>query len=44
MKAEPTASGTGATGTPDPREDTRADTHLIRSLLIGIFILMAVYA
>ncbi|TIT18739.1 MAG: AI-2E family transporter, partial [Mesorhizobium sp.] len=34
----------GATGTPDPREDTRADTHLIRSLLIGIFILMAVYA
>ncbi|RWA61273.1 AI-2E family transporter [Mesorhizobium sp. M4B.F.Ca.ET.190.01.1.1] len=44
MKAEPTASGTGATGTPDPREDIRADTHLIRSLLIGIFILMAVYA
>ena len=45
MKAEPTASGgAGAAGGPDPREAARADTHLMRSLLIGIFILMVVYA
>ena len=45
MKAEPTASGgAGAAGGPDPREAARADTHLMRSLLIGIFILMTVYA
>jgi predicted PurR-regulated permease PerM len=44
MKAEPTASGAGVAENPDPREDVRADTQLMRSLLIGIFILMAVYA
>jgi len=44
MKAEPTASGAGVAGNPDLREDVRADTRLMRSLLIGIFILMAVYA
>lgn len=44
MKAEPTASGAGVAGNPDTREDVRADTRLMRSLLIGIFILMAVYA
>jgi predicted PurR-regulated permease PerM len=44
MKAEPTASGAGVAKNPDPREDVRADTRLMRSLLIGIFILMAVYA
>jgi predicted PurR-regulated permease PerM len=44
MKVEPAALGTGVAETPDPRAETRADTHLMRSLLIGIFILMAVYA
>ena len=44
MKAEPTASGAGVAENPDAREDVRADTRLMRSLLIGIFILMAVYA
>jgi predicted PurR-regulated permease PerM len=44
MKAEPAVSGAGAVEGPDPRAVTRADTHLMRSLLIGIFILMAIYA
>jgi predicted PurR-regulated permease PerM len=44
MKAEPTASGTGVAESPDPRVEARADTHLMRSLLVGIFILMAIYA
>lgn len=44
MKAEQTASGAGAAESPDPRLAARADTHLMRSLLIGIFILMAIYA
>ncbi|SJM28341.1 AI-2E family transporter [Mesorhizobium delmotii] len=42
MKAEPAASG--AAESPDPRVEARADMHLIRSLLVGIFILMAIYA
>ena len=29
---------------PNPRVEARADTHLMRSLLVGIFILMAIYA
>lgn len=44
MKAEPAASGAGVAETPDPRVETRADTHLMRSLLVGIFIFMTVYA
>ena len=44
MKAEQTASGAGAAESTDPRLTARADTHLMRSLLIGIFILMAIYA
>ncbi|PDQ22656.1 AI-2E family transporter [Mesorhizobium sanjuanii] len=44
MKAEPTASGAGVAESPDPRVEARADTHLMRSLLIGIFTLMIVYA
>ncbi|TIP27255.1 MAG: AI-2E family transporter [Mesorhizobium sp.] len=42
MKAEPAASG--AAESPDPRAEARADMHLMRSLLVGIFILMAIYA
>lgn len=44
MKAEPTDSGAGVGESPDPRVEARADTHLMRSLLIGIFVLMVVYA
>ncbi len=44
MKAEPAASGAGAVENPDPRAVAWADTHLMRSLLIGIFILMSIYA
>ncbi|CCV10088.1 AI-2E family transporter [Mesorhizobium sp. STM 4661] len=44
MKAEPTASGAGIAESPDPRVEARADTRLMRSLLIGIFILMVIYA
>jgi predicted PurR-regulated permease PerM len=44
MKVEPAPLGTGVAEPLDPRAETRADTHLMRSLLIGIFILMAVYA
>ncbi|TIS60063.1 MAG: AI-2E family transporter [Mesorhizobium sp.] len=44
MKADPTASGAGAVESQDSRAEARADTHLIRSLLVGIFILLAVYA
>ncbi|TIM37388.1 MAG: AI-2E family transporter, partial [Mesorhizobium sp.] len=36
--------GAGAAESPDPRVEARADTHLMRSLLVGIFILMAIYA
>ena len=42
MKVEPVALG--AAESPDPRVEARADTRLMRSLLIGIFILMAIYA
>ncbi|RWE67579.1 AI-2E family transporter [Mesorhizobium sp.] len=44
MKAEPAASGAGAADSPDSRAEARADTHLMRSLLVGIFILMAIFA
>ncbi|TIQ84546.1 MAG: AI-2E family transporter, partial [Mesorhizobium sp.] len=44
MKAEPAASGAGDADSPDPRAEARADMHLMRSLLVGIFILMAIYA
>ncbi|TKB29043.1 MAG: AI-2E family transporter, partial [Mesorhizobium sp.] len=44
MKAEPAASGASAAESPDPRVEARADAHLMRSLLVGIFILMAIYA
>src|SRR5690349_17822788 len=44
MKAEPAATGAGVAESPDPRVEARADTHLMRSLLVGIFIFMSVYA
>ncbi|MDX8456247.1 AI-2E family transporter [Mesorhizobium sp. VK9D] len=44
MKAEPIASGASVAESPDPRADARADMRLMRSLLIGIFILMAAAA
>ncbi|MCV3206417.1 AI-2E family transporter [Mesorhizobium sp. YC-39] len=44
MKTELTALGAVVADTADPRVETRADTRLMRSLLIGIFILMVVYA
>ncbi|CAN7240828.1 AI-2E family transporter [Mesorhizobium amorphae] len=44
MKAEPTASGAGVTESPDPRAEARANVRLMRSLLIGIFILMVIFA
>lgn len=44
MKTEPAAPGAGTAISDDPRVVARADTHLMRSLLIGIFILMAIYA
>ncbi|MBZ9856245.1 AI-2E family transporter [Mesorhizobium sp. CA13] len=44
MKADPTASVAGVAEAEEARIVARADTHLIRSLLVGIFIFMAVYA
>ncbi|TIU43189.1 MAG: AI-2E family transporter, partial [Mesorhizobium sp.] len=44
MKAEQTASGASAAESPDPRADARADIRLMRSLVIGIFILMTAAA
>ncbi|WP_457152958.1 AI-2E family transporter, partial [Mesorhizobium sp. P5_C1] len=44
MKAEPAALGTGVAEPEDPRAAARADTHLMRSLLVGIFLFMAIYA
>ncbi|TRC95999.1 AI-2E family transporter [Mesorhizobium sp. WSM4303] len=44
MKAEPTALGAVLAEAEEARVVARADTHLMRSLLIGIFILMAIYA
>ncbi len=44
MKVEPVVSGAGVAESRQPGAGTRADVRLMRSLLIGIFILMAVYA
>jgi predicted PurR-regulated permease PerM len=44
MKTELTALSAGVAESPDPRVEARADTHLMRSLLVGIFVLMIVYA
>ncbi|MEI9405262.1 AI-2E family transporter [Mesorhizobium argentiipisi] len=44
MKAEPIASGAGVTESPDARAEARADMRLMRSLVIGIFILMTAAA
>lgn len=44
MKTEPTASGASVTESPDPRVETRADMRLMRSLVVGIFILMTIAA
>lgn len=44
MKTELTALGAVVADTADPRVEARADTHLMRSLLVGIFILLIVYA
>ncbi|TIV66258.1 MAG: AI-2E family transporter [Mesorhizobium sp.] len=44
MKAEQIASGASAAESPDPRADARADIRLMRSLVIGIFILMTAAA
>ncbi|UCI08072.1 AI-2E family transporter [Mesorhizobium sp. B1-1-8] len=44
MKAEQIASGASAAETPDQRAGARAELRLIRSLLIGIFILMTIAA
>jgi predicted PurR-regulated permease PerM len=44
MKVEPVVSGAGVAERRQPGAGTRADVRLIRSLLIGIFILMTVYA
>lgn len=41
MKAETVASGASVAESPDPRAEVWADIHLMRSLLIGIFIFMA---
>ncbi|ADV09764.1 AI-2E family transporter [Mesorhizobium ciceri] len=44
MKTEPTAWGQDVSDEPDSRVAARADTRLMRSLLIGIFLFMAIYA
>lgn len=44
MKTEPTALSAGVAESPDPRAEARADTHMMRLLLVGIFLLMVVYA
>ncbi|RUX77640.1 AI-2E family transporter [Mesorhizobium sp. M7A.F.Ca.US.006.04.2.1] len=44
MKTEPTAWGQDISDEPDSRVAARADTRLMRSLLIGIFLFMAIYA
>lgn len=44
MKTEPTALSAGVAESPDPRSEARADTHMMRLLLVGIFLLMVVYA
>ncbi|MEW6629660.1 MAG: AI-2E family transporter [Pseudomonadota bacterium] len=44
MKTEPMASGASVAESPDPRVETRADMRLMRSLVVGIFILMTIAA
>ncbi|TGV92643.1 AI-2E family transporter, partial [Mesorhizobium sp. M2D.F.Ca.ET.145.01.1.1] len=44
MKAEPAALGAGVAEAEESRLVTRADTRLMRSLLIGIFLFMSIYA
>ncbi|TGV80309.1 AI-2E family transporter [Mesorhizobium sp. M00.F.Ca.ET.149.01.1.1] len=44
MKAEQIASGASAAESPDSRGDARADMRVMRSLVIGIFILMTAAA
>ncbi|MER9653355.1 AI-2E family transporter [Mesorhizobium sp. M0152] len=44
MKTEPTVLSAGVAESPDPRAAARADTHMMRLLLVGIFLLMVVYA
>jgi predicted PurR-regulated permease PerM len=44
MKTEPAATGAGVAEAEEARAGARADTHLIRTLLIGIFLFMAIYA
>ncbi|MGY2993133.1 AI-2E family transporter [Mesorhizobium sp. URHB0026] len=44
MKAEPAALGAGVAEAEESRVAARADTRLMRSLLIGIFLFMTVYA
>ncbi|OBQ67338.1 AI-2E family transporter [Mesorhizobium erdmanii] len=44
MKPEPDALAAGAAEATEARAVARADTHLMRSLLVGIFIFMSVYA
>lgn len=44
MKAEPIASGASVAESPDARAKARADMRLMRSLVIGIFILMTTAA
>ncbi|KAA3450169.1 AI-2E family transporter [Mesorhizobium sp. SARCC-RB16n] len=44
MKAEPAALGAGVAEANELRAAARADTRLMRSLLIGIFLFMTIYA
>ncbi|WFP63648.1 AI-2E family transporter [Mesorhizobium sp. WSM4904] len=44
MKAETTASGASVAESPDSRAGARAELRLMRSLLIGIFVLLTVFA
>ncbi|RWO48023.1 MAG: AI-2E family transporter [Mesorhizobium sp.] len=44
MKTEPAALGRAIADESNSRVAARADTHLMRSLLVGIFLFMAIYA
>ncbi|MDX8480333.1 AI-2E family transporter [Mesorhizobium sp. VK24D] len=44
MKADTTASGASIAESPDPGAGTKAELRLMRSLLIGIFVLLMVFA
>ncbi|MER9602871.1 AI-2E family transporter [Mesorhizobium sp. M0239] len=44
MKTEPAALAHAVADESDSRVAARADTHLMRSLLVGIFLFMAIYA